>query len=37
MQRLGATILYAKTRGPGGEFRVVRDPGGAAIALWQKA
>jgi haloalkane dehalogenase len=25
MQRLGATILYAKTRGPGGEFSVWRD------------
>lgn len=36
-QRLGATILRAKTRGPAGEFSVVRDPGGAAIALWQKA
>jgi len=36
-QRLGATILNAKTRGPAGEFSVVRDPGGAAIALWQKA
>jgi len=36
-QRLGATILSAKTRGPAGEFTVVRDPGGAAIALWQKA
>lgn len=36
-QRLGATVLHAKTRGPAGEFSVVRDPGGAAIALWQKA
>lgn len=36
-QRLGATILSAKTRGPAGEFSIVRDPGGAAIALWQKA
>jgi predicted enzyme related to lactoylglutathione lyase len=36
-QRLGATILSAKTRGPAGEFTVVRDPGGAAVALWQKA
>ena len=34
-QRLGATILNAKTRGPAGEFSVVREPGGAAIALWQ--
>lgn len=36
-QRLGATILRAKTRGPAGEFTIVRDPGGAALALWQKA
>lgn len=36
-RRLGATILRPKTRGPAGEFSVVRDPGGAAIALWQKA
>lgn len=35
-QRLGATLLRAKTRGPAGEFTVVRDPGGASIALWQK-
>lgn len=36
-QQLGATLLRPKTRGPAGEFTVVRDPGGAAIALWQKA
>jgi predicted enzyme related to lactoylglutathione lyase len=36
-QRLGATILKAKTRGPAGDFSIVRDPGGAAVALWQKA
>ncbi len=35
--KLGATVLEAKTRGPAGEFSVVRDPGGAAFALWQKA
>ncbi|MDX2018969.1 MAG: VOC family protein [Deltaproteobacteria bacterium] len=34
---LGATVLKEKTRGPAGEFSVVRDPGGAAVALWQKA
>jgi len=34
---LGATVLKEKTRGPAGEFSIVRDPGGAAIALWQKA
>jgi predicted enzyme related to lactoylglutathione lyase len=35
--RLGAAVLKEKTRGPAGEFTVVKDPGGAAIALWQKA
>lgn len=34
---LGATVLQAKTRGPAGQYAVLRDPGGAAIALWQKA
>jgi predicted enzyme related to lactoylglutathione lyase len=34
---LGATILETKRRGPAGEFTVVADPGGAALALWQKA
>lgn len=36
-QRLGAVVLKAKSRGPAGEYVVVRDPGGAAIGLWQKA
>jgi uncharacterized protein len=35
--KLGATVVSAKARGPAGEYSVVRDPGGAAIALWQKA
>jgi predicted enzyme related to lactoylglutathione lyase len=35
--KLGAVLVKEKTRGPAGEFSVVRDPGGAAIALWQKA
>jgi predicted enzyme related to lactoylglutathione lyase len=35
--KLGAAIVKEKTRGPAGEFTVVRDPGGASIALWQKA
>ena len=34
---LGATLLREKSRGPAGAFTVVRDPGGAAIALWKKA
>lgn len=36
-RRLGATVLQARTRGPAGDFTIVSDPGGAAIALWQKA
>jgi len=36
-KELGATVLKEKTRGPAGEFSIVRDPGGAAIALWHKA
>lgn len=35
--KLGATVLEKKARGPAGDFSVVRDPGGAAFALWQKA
>ena len=34
---LGGAVLQPKTRGPAGEFVVMRDPGGATIALWQKA
>jgi predicted enzyme related to lactoylglutathione lyase len=34
---LGARLLREKSRGPAGEFTVVRDPGGAALALWKKA
>lgn len=35
--KLGAEVLQQKTRGPAGEYCIVRDPGGAALALWQKA
>lgn len=35
--KLGATLVKERTRGPAGEFSVVRDPGGAELALWQKA
>jgi uncharacterized protein len=35
--KLGAVLLKAKSRGPAGEFSVIKDPGGAALALWQKA
>lgn len=34
---LGASLVREKTRGPAGEFTVIRDPGGAALALWKKA
>lgn len=34
---LGAIIVREKSRGPAGDFTVVRDPGGAALALWKKA
>jgi uncharacterized protein len=34
---LGASLIKEKTRGPAGQFAVVRDPGGAAVALWQRA
>jgi predicted enzyme related to lactoylglutathione lyase len=36
-QKLGAQVLQPRTKGPAGEFTIVRDPGGASIALWQKA
>jgi predicted enzyme related to lactoylglutathione lyase len=35
--KLGADVLQEKTRGPAGEFSVIRDPGGASVALWRKA
>lgn len=34
---LGASLIREKSRGPAGEFTVLRDPGGAALALWKKA
>jgi predicted enzyme related to lactoylglutathione lyase len=34
---LGAELLEDQTRGPAGIYSVVRDPGGALVALWQKA
>lgn len=36
-QKLGAQVIQSRTKGPAGDFTVVRDPGGASIALWQKA
>jgi predicted enzyme related to lactoylglutathione lyase len=35
--KLGAEVLEDQTRGPAGTYSVVRDPGGALVALWQKA
>ncbi len=35
--KLGASVIKPRTRGPAGEYAIVRDPGGAAFALWQKA
>jgi predicted enzyme related to lactoylglutathione lyase len=35
--KLGAGVLEDQTRGPAGTYSVVRDPGGAMVALWQKA
>jgi predicted enzyme related to lactoylglutathione lyase len=34
---LGAELLEDPTRGPAGTYSIVRDPGGAMVALWQKA
>ncbi|HWL85267.1 MAG TPA: VOC family protein [Polyangiaceae bacterium] len=35
--KLGAELLEDPTRGPAGIYSIVRDPGGATVALWQKA
>jgi predicted enzyme related to lactoylglutathione lyase len=34
---LGAEIIKERTRGPAGEYAILKDPGGAPVALWQKA
>jgi hypothetical protein len=36
VKKLGASLLQERSRGPAGEFTVIRDPGGATLALWQK-
>ena len=36
-KKLGAELVQPRTKGPAGDFTIVRDPGGASIALWQKA
>ncbi len=35
--RLGAEVPEDQTKGPAGSYSIVRDPGGALVALWQKA
>ena len=35
--QFGAQLLEDQVRGPAGVYSVVRDPGGALVALWQKA
>ena len=35
--KLGAEVLKPRTKGPAGDYTVIRDPGGATLALWQKA
>jgi predicted enzyme related to lactoylglutathione lyase len=34
---LGAELLEDRTQGPAGTYSILRDPGGATMALWQKA
>jgi uncharacterized protein len=34
---LGASLVKEKSRGPAGEFSIVRDPGGASLGLWRRA
>lgn len=34
-KELGATVLKTRTRGPAGDFVVIRDPAGGAVALWK--
>jgi predicted enzyme related to lactoylglutathione lyase len=35
--KLGAGVVKERTRGPAGDYAIVTDPGGASVALWQKA
>ncbi len=35
--KLGAELLEDQTRGPAGVYSILRDPGGATVALWHKA
>ncbi len=36
-RKLGAEIVKDTVTGPAGTFTVVRDPGGAVVALWEKS
>ena len=33
--KLGAVVVQERTRGPAGDYVVVRDPGGGSVALWE--
>ncbi len=33
----GAKIVAPRAKGPAGDYVVIRDPGGATLALWQSA
>jgi predicted enzyme related to lactoylglutathione lyase len=35
--KLGADVVEDQAKGPAGTYSIVRDPGGALVALWQKA
>ena len=35
--KLGASVAQERTTGPAGDFTIIKDPGGATLALWQKA
>jgi predicted enzyme related to lactoylglutathione lyase len=35
--KLGAKVVQTRTSGPAGDFTVIKDPGGATLALWRKA
>jgi predicted enzyme related to lactoylglutathione lyase len=34
---LGASVAQTRTSGPAGDYTIIKDPGGATLALWQKA
>ena len=36
-KKLGAEVIKDQVKGPAGTFTVIRDPGGAAVGLWEKS